>query len=433
MLIIINAFLMGVEADDIMTNAIHGRDMAVATQSSDVTEQSQGKWFLVADILFAVVFSVELLLRLLVHEIWFWFGDGWVFNGVDTLVVVFAWVEITVTSSKLPPLRLFRVIRVLRSLRVVRAFRYFKELRLVVLSLLHSLRPLMWCFLVFGIIIFVFAIFFMQVIALGLVEEEPDVSVVWARMLLPMFSTSRKSMISLFSYVSGGTNWEPHYNAFAELGTIVGAVFVCYIVLIFLGVLNVIAAVFVEVAMSKAKGDHQLALAEEYQSQQEVAHELIKVFHLIDVDDTSHIVLNDWSAFIRSEVGKDFLTFFEVDAARALSLFKMLDLDDDGEVQIQEFVVGFMRMHGFADKLQQHELETALHMNKMLLRQSLEEMQRCTSAQTDIFARLDLIRREIKSGLMKSSTRSEDLDGAPSGDTLNGSSTSALPVHAVYL
>merc|ERR1712232_1440677 len=70
--------------------------------------------------------------------------------------------------------------------------------------------------------------------------------------------------------------------------------------------------------------------------------------------------------------------------------------DDDGAIEIQEFVVGFMRIQGFADKLQQYELETALHSNKMLLRRSMEMMQKFKGTQTNIISHLDLLLRELQ-------------------------------------
>ena len=53
----------------------------------------------------------------------------------------------------------------------------------------------------------------------------------------------------------------------------VGAAFLLYVVITILGVLNVIAAVFVEVAVNKAKGDYDLSLQEDRHNQQQLAKE----------------------------------------------------------------------------------------------------------------------------------------------------------------
>merc|ERR1712091_38113 len=112
-------------------------------------------------------------------------------------------------------------------------------------------------------------------------------------------------------------------------------------------------------AMSKAKSDRQLMLAEDHQNQKEVAGELQEVFHAIDTNCTDHISCDEWMEFTSSDAGKDFLTLFGVDAERARPIFKVLDLDDSGEIEIQEFVVGFMRIHSHsADKMKQYEIET---------------------------------------------------------------------------
>lgn len=419
-LIILNAFIMALEADDTMQKSIAGHESARATKSGKFVVEASPKWMLFADLAFAIIFTLELIVRVLVDEVWFWVGKNWVWNGIDSTVVVFAWLEIAVQlstvsgvhsqkTSGMPPIRLFRLLRVLRSLRVVRAFRFFKELRLVVLSLLHSVKPLLWSILVFGLIMFVFSIFFMQIIAIELELQNPAVND-WDsdNDLLPMFKTTVDAMISLFAYVSGGTSWQPHYVAFVGLNTVAATGFIFYIVIIILGVLNVIAAVFVEVAISKAKGDQQLSLAEEHQTQQEAARELVKIFHLIDHKQTNLISCNDWVEFTVSEAGKDFLTLYDIDVARALSLFMMLDLDDDGEIEIQEFVVGFMRMHGSADKLQQYELETELHTNKMLLRKSLDAIQKLKGTQFQILSNVDRVVLDLQTvmGKLREANRS---------------------------
>lgn len=316
----------------------------------------------------------------------------------------FAWMEFMIESvaqgSGMPPLRLFRLLRVLRSLRVVRALRLFRELRLVLLSLFHAVRPLLWCCFTLTMILFVFSIFFMQMLGGSLLELTPeqlaDVDVTWPTDLVPFMGTCLDTMIFLFANVAGGTDWHENYVVLQNMTPMAGVVFMVFILSVILGVLNVIAAVFVEGAISKAKGDHDLSLAEEQDSQKEVANELIKVFRAIDTEGTSHITLEAWMAFTRTDAGKDFLTLFNIEKNRAKSLFEILDLDDSNGIQVEEFVVGFMQLHGSVNKLKQYELEVSLKNQKAMIRKCLCQMENFkVIIEEDVLASLDDLSRRL--------------------------------------
>jgi len=368
----------------------------LSTSSNNIQMEDAPAWMFPVDLAFALCFTIELVLRFLVDEHWFLLGANCGWNLIDILVVVFAWLEIGLDSKGMPPLRLFRLLRALRSLRLVRAFRFFTDLRLVLLSLLHSIKPLMWCCFTFTLILFVFANLFMQMLgeALQKATFEASAGNTWTTLLLPKFSSSSDSMVLLFGLVTGGDDWFYFYEALLQMSPSAGMVFVMFIVAVILGVLNVISAVFVEGAISKAKGDHDLMLAEGHQNQQDVAQELVTAFHSIDTNHTNHISCDEWLEFTASEAGKDFLTLFCVDPERVRPIFKILDLDDSGEIEIQEFVVGFMRMnaHG-ADTMKQYEIETSLQSNKALLRKCVQII---SESRKDVSSRIEDVNRNIE-------------------------------------
>merc|ERR1719313_2841112 len=132
--------------------------------------------------------------------------------------------------------------------------------------------------------------------------------------------------------------------------------------------MNVIAAVFVEVAVSRAKGDNMIQLMEDRKHQQEVSQQLIKVFQSADSARRGRVTCDEWVDFVGSAAGKEFMTMFSQDSKQAEKIFRMLDLDESGAIEIEEFVVGFMRILGSPNKAKQYELETALHSQKSLLR-----------------------------------------------------------------
>jgi hypothetical protein len=136
-----------------------------------------------------------------------------------------------------------------------------------------------------------------------------------------------------------------------------------------LGVLNVIAAVFVEGALSKAKGDRQLNLFEEQAKEKQIAAELVREFKHMDISGSGIITYEEWSKFLQCSTGRDFLKVFGVTATQSDELFKMLDIDDNGNIQIDEFVAGFMQIYGSVSRL---DVQSLVRNNKRLLRKCIE-------------------------------------------------------------
>jgi hypothetical protein len=265
------------------------------------------------------------------------------------------------------PLRLFRLLRALKSFRLLRTLRFF-QLRLVLLSLFHSVVPLLWCCFTFVLFLFVFSLLFVQLIAgdlhaLDLRQDEP-----WIQVLVPYFRTSAGAMVSLFSLAAGGDDWYLVYDAFSQMDWLAGWVFLTYIVICVLGVMNVIAAVFVEVAVNKARSDETLALEEQQHQRAELAKALVDVFKKIDTDGNQDLSLMEWSSFIQSDLGKEFLTLYKVEPLQAEHMFHLLDIDDSHQIHVEDFVMGFMQLQGAASSLEQHETEMEIRRQTQLLR-----------------------------------------------------------------
>lgn len=198
-------------------------------------------------------------------------------------------------------------------------------------------------------------------------------------LLTDRFRTFPASCISLLSLITGGDDWYPSYDAFSEIPA-GGIIFVFYIAGLIIGVLNVIAAVFVEAAINKAKADHTLTLSEQSSFRQEMAQELVRTFQLIDFDGSGRITAQEWLQFLESQPGKDFLILFDVEASQAKVLYNLLDNDNSGEISVEELVVGIVQMEGHITRLDfkklEHRLKTIIENDKHLIRsnQALEAM-----------------------------------------------------------
>lgn len=125
-LILFNAITLGLETSDF------------GKENSDILQ--------IIDTTILVIFTLELLLKLIVYRMSF-FRSGW--NWFDFIIVAISWVP---TSGALSVLRAFRILRVLRLLSVV------PQMRRVIGALMHSLPGMASVVGVLSIIFYVSAV-----------------------------------------------------------------------------------------------------------------------------------------------------------------------------------------------------------------------------------------------------------------------------------
>lgn len=386
-LILVNAIAMAVEADDMIKRVIKAFNVALENKSDSVILGDTPQVYLRLDLFFAGVFTLEVSSRIAVYDLQFFIGRDAGWNLLDLGVTIFAWIDVSQVivdmggTGVFPPLRLLRVARFIRSLRLIRSMRFFTELRLVLLSLMNSVKPLLWSMLTLVGVQFVFANLFLQIVAGYLLHNVPDPNMQvenhWSILMCDWFSSFMRTMITLLAIVSGGDDWDPLYRAFLQASKFGASVYVLYIIIVIFGMLNVIAAVFVEGALSKAKADQYLVLREGQDHRKEMAHELIRVFNQIDFDNSGQISLDEWQSFLRTDYGEQFLLLFDIDLPHALEMFEVLDHTGDGLIAIEEFGMTFMQVSASPNKL---DLEISHKRNQHSTKKILKKLE---DARTD--------------------------------------------------
>jgi len=209
-------------------------------------------------------------------------------------------------------------------------------------------------------------------------------------------------MTSLLGLATGGNDWDPFYRAFLASSQYAGLIFLVYMVLIVLGVLNVIGAVFVEGAMSKAKTDSHLALAGEQETRKEMANELIHVFHQIDAEGDGVIDYKDWEDFLATEAGRQFILLFNMEYPQAKKLFDILDFDDNEEILIEEFVMGFMQIQGSVNKM---DLELSAEKSKKMMKMLKQHIVATDTMTLALFEKLEEIHNFMNEHLSTKMTK----------------------------
>merc|ERR1712136_159763 len=160
------------------------------------------------------------------------------------------------------------------------------------------------------------------------------------------FDSMSMALLTLFMSISGGVDWYAVWKVLHRISPAYSALFVLYVLLAQLAVLNIITGIFVNDALENASDDHDLLMQK------------------TTPDGSTCITLDDFQKQLESHEVRLMFQFLGLGASDAISLFRMLDADSSGNLEIEEFIMGFMRLRGRGNMI---DIECTLRdMNKAI-------------------------------------------------------------------
>jgi len=345
-----NAFFTAYEESLITKNAFQYHQQRLDRPVQSFALSQAAGWF------FFVVFGLELIARVVVEGIHFLIGKDYVWNLMDTFLVLSALVENTVysfTHFKMSFMRVLRLLRALRGLKFLRVLRFFKEVRLMLVSIINCLWPLMWFLLFLFLIIFVFGLIFLQACSeyLLLAQTEGrylDNSDTTFVGLEQYFNTVGQTMFTLFIVITGGEDWYAIQQVIMDSSKVYGFVFVFYIATVHLCVLNIITGIFVETTFSLAQMDRTIVTQNEMEKNMRLMEGLRELFDEIDDDQSGTITWGEFEKHVTGPEVSAYMRALDLEATQVEGLFKLLDANREGYVDIDDFVMGCLRLKGCA-------------------------------------------------------------------------------------
>jgi len=160
------------------------------------------------------------------------------------------------------------------------------------------------------------------------------------------FGSMYKSMCLLFEGISGGGDWGDLAGGLKDVGEVPYICFALYVVFTTLGVLNIVTGFFVEGTMqaSASAKDEMLKVAHDKKS---AMVELIgDLFHELDTDNSGLLSWEELEAHLYDEALQNYFCVLEMEQDEAKDLFRLLDIHGTGEVGIDDFVNGCLRIMG---------------------------------------------------------------------------------------
>lgn len=221
----------------------------------------------------------------------------------------------------------------------------------MIFALQASFQTLLWSLVVLFIILYAFAVFFTQGFAATLAAGAGQVG---HEALEERFGSMGRSLYTLYMSMSNGLSWGLAAGALKGLHESYLATFLVFISITIFGVLNVLTSVFVESTMHGAQHYKELIVQENQRKKEMAFKHLRQVFQAIDANSSGSITIDEMEDFLRDPELNMYLEALDVCANDARVLFKLLDRDDNGEIDILEFCDGCMRLKGDAKSFDIH-------------------------------------------------------------------------------
>jgi len=300
--------------------------------------------------LFNAVYAVEMVLRMWSFKMAFFKSS---FNIFELLIVVFTSLETFIfqalasggTDVNLSILRILRIFHIFRVIRVMRVAQHFSELRILLRTLILSVRSVCWSFIMIGGIVLSAAILLVQMSLVFLHDE--SVNLERRHWLFNSFGTTSLALYTLIECtLSGG--WRFFSRPMIEEVSLVFVVFwIPYVIFVNFTVMRIVAALFLKQTMTVAAiDDERLAMAR-VKEKERFASELRDIFEEADTSKDGAISAEEFATMVDNEHVMGHFAQLDLDLDEVSALFSVLSADD-GVADYEEFLTGALKMKGSA-------------------------------------------------------------------------------------
>jgi hypothetical protein len=311
------------------------------------------------EIVFLVIYSVELMMRLAVHGKFFFCNLNMKWNLFDFTLVIFTIFDLLVALilaeggqqggnfniSYMRMLRLLKLVKILRTLRVIKLFR---DLTQIVDSLTSCMAAFMWAAVMMILVVYIFALIFMQALTSYLqdagITEDDDVT--------ENFGGTFVSMVSLYMAVTGGNDWGVYYQVVAKAGVAYEILFLFFTFFLIFALFNILIGVFVEKAVVATQPDRQELIVQQHRRSYE---ESLEFRHLLMVIDTNHkgkLTKEEFVAAMGNDIMRTSMQVMGLTCNDPVWFFDVIaNWAGTEDIPIDLFVDGCMAMKGNASSL----------------------------------------------------------------------------------
>lgn len=370
-IILLNAAYIGYSSHDHMRSVLEAFDRRSNDQNDAQTEASPA-WQKYFDTFFTLAFAIELLLRIVAFQFDFFIGSDAGWNLFDTFLVVSSLIELAFASAgfDLTFLRVQRLLKMVRTFRILKIFRHFlifRKLQTMVMAIVNSLIPLMWAMMLLFIVMFLFAVIFLLGVSDYINDADGgDATVAEFRIF---FETMQMTVLTLWMAVSGGVSWWEIERLLLRISWLWGCLLPFFQAVMLLAMMNIITGIFVNDAVEMMSLDRELHSQLEQEKAQMLVTDLEELFHQMDDTKSGVLTQHELSKLDENPKLKAVLDSVQLDVHDVKSFFDILDVDENGVLEIEEFVMGAMYLKGNANML---DMAIFMRDNKKMMRKAFK-------------------------------------------------------------
>jgi len=338
-----------------------------------------GEWngsdsvFTVCEHIFTIWFVMELGLRITSNGIQTLKIPG---NFVDALIVVVTSLDLYLFSFLFqgrgsgPNMSFARIVRILKVVKIFRAFRaaaLFHELRILITTMVSSIRALMWSMVLLSVILLSAGIFMAQMVGSFIADStnENDIRVwLWKR-----YGTAAKSTYTMFELTLSGC-WPSYARPLVDEVSVWYALWwFFYVITVVFAVIRIITALFITATMRSANEDEEMMSIRKLKEKAFYIKKLRAFLLKADESGDDKLDINELQMALKDPKIGSWLHVLELEPYEVMTLHEILSTD--GAVPLDEFLDGALRMKGPARSI---DLIQAMH-NQHKLAEQLDELQ----------------------------------------------------------
>lgn len=230
----------------------------------------------------------------------------------------------------------------------------------------------MWAMVLLFSIQYIFGLVFTE--ALNDRLKEDSEAFADNKQLVEYYGSLGRTVYTLFQAMSGGISWGEVANPLGDLGVLYEVMFNVYITFVVFAVMNVVTGIFCQNAIECAAKDEEEVIAEQMDAQGEYVARLQKLFTNLNEYNDGEVTIDDFLNHMENPKVQAYFSAMGLDAADAQTIFRVLDTDNGGSVEMSEFISGCLKIRGPAKRLDIAEMSTRLGtLEKQLLRLSAKD------------------------------------------------------------
>eukprot|EP00811_Abedinium_folium_P019012 NODE_2793_length_2144_cov_8.877541.p1 GENE.NODE_2793_length_2144_cov_8.877541~~NODE_2793_length_2144_cov_8.877541.p1 ORF type:complete len:652 (+),score=87.18 NODE_2793_length_2144_cov_8.877541:69-2024(+) len=335
------AFLI-VEADQTAEQVLTNQD---GSYSSDGGGELS-VWLRVGTNLYTIFYTIEIALRLYAYQ-WEFFHVGWQQNVFDLCVVLADLMSILLqlTVGTIPSLSILRLFRIAKVMRAMRSLSAFREFYLLITGFVSAMKAVFWASLMIGAVLLAWAllaVIMINPINVGVVLEGKYGD---CERCPRAFGTCWKALITLVQTLIAGDSWGTLAVPIIEHTPITLLFFATSMLSIQLGIMNLVVGCVVDNIDHVRSMDEQQLLRDKIAYRESSKVELGKLCSALDLDQSGNLTLQELLAGYDSmESFRNQMSLLDIERSDLEVVYHILDQDQSGDVNYDEFVVQLHRL-----------------------------------------------------------------------------------------